>query len=129
MSTVPVRFTSSQAQCSTYAPQTPQSTKFTQQPHIKDMRMNMTHQISQIDTNPFFAKPDHGDKLFNKTFHNYNNPEITYSQSQIEMDRQTVVKSSKQIMSISEVRPKRRNTFLTVVSRLPQCKKRSDSLF
>ena len=48
MSTIPVRFANKKVESMTFAPQTPQPHVNSYNSQFKEMRMNMTYQVSQI---------------------------------------------------------------------------------
>ena len=48
MSTIPVRFANKKVESMTFAPQTPQPHVYSYNSQFKEMRMNMTYQVSQI---------------------------------------------------------------------------------
>lgn len=118
-----------------YTP-TRQSLPATQQ-HFRQIRNQFTLQVSQIEEEYLFAQQQpRRIRPARRPEHNPN-PEPSSPSTPLSPTKLSVTVDSKDIGSAhssvsaksAQSSNKRRNTFLTVVSRLPSCKKRSESMW
>lgn len=137
MTTLQVNFNRRKAETLNYLSHTPLvSNTYTSK--MKDIRDRIGQQVSKIDAQYLFTTSHSRELRLSKnavlinTRRDIADPEILLHQSVYDSNpKKNSLQSTLSVMSAGESTNKktRRNTFLTVVSRLPQCKKRSESVF
>jgi hypothetical protein len=124
MANVHIRFSSKKVENLNYVTQTPQPGRPLQ---MQDIRLNMTWQVAKIKNEELFRPYQSGTETTRlKTY----NPEGASQPRPEPTPKRMSLRSAESVVSTSGASSlRRRNTFLTVVSRLPTCKKRGSSLF